>query len=160
MVDEFLPKQAIMNTPLVSIIVPVYNTEKYISECLHSLIQQSYSHIEIIAVDDGSTDNSLKILNDISAKDKRLKVFSQPNQGVSAARNLALSKATGEYIMFVDADDWIDSSTIEECLQTIGDTDICFLHTYESLPTVRCPSLCFHKHISSQQEHVSSSNEE
>ena len=126
MVDQFLSEQAIMNTPLVSIIVPVYNTEKYICECLHSLIQQSYSHIEIIAVDDGSTDNSLKILNDISAKDSRLKVFSQPNQGVSAARNLALSKAVGEYVMFVDADDWIDLFTIEECLQAIEDGDVCF----------------------------------
>lgn len=99
-----------MNNPLVSIIVPVYNTEKYIRECLQSLIHQSYAHIEIIAVDDGSTDNSLKILNDISAKDKRLKIFSQPNQGISAARNFALTKTTGEYVMFVDADDWIDSS--------------------------------------------------
>lgn len=126
MADEFLPEQAIMNTPLVSIIVPVYNTEKYISECLHSLIQQSYSYIEIIVVDDGSTDNSLKILNDISAKDNRLKVFTQPNQGVSAARNLALNKVTGEYVMFVDADDWIDVSTIEKCLQAIGNADVCF----------------------------------
>ncbi len=111
---------------LVSIIVPVYNTEKYISKCLYSLTQQNYTHIEIIAVDDGSTDNSLNILNDISAKDNRLKVFSQPNQGVSAARNLALSKAVGEYVMFVDADDWIDSSTIKRCLQAIGDADVCF----------------------------------
>lgn len=139
MVDQFLSEQAIMNTPLVSIIIPVYNTEKYISECLNSLTQQSYIHIEIIAVDDGSTDNSLKILNDISAKDNRLKVFTQPNQGVSAARNLALSKATGEYIMFVDADDWIDPHTIEECLQEIGDADVCFFayireFTNHSLP--------------------------
>lgn len=139
MANELLYKQAMMNSPLVSIIVPVYNTEKYVSECLNSLIQQSYAHIEIIAVDDGSTDNSLKILNDISAKDRRLKVFSQRNQGVSAARNLALKKATGEYIMFVDADDWIDSSTIEECLQAIGDADVCFFtyireFTNRSLP--------------------------
>ena len=116
MVDQFLSEQAIMNTPLVSIIVPVYNTEKYICECLHSLIQQSYSHIEIIAVDDGSTDSSLSILNDISEKDNRLKVFSQPNQGVSATRNLALSEATGEYIMFVDSDDYIIKDTIENLL--------------------------------------------
>lgn len=139
MVDQFLSEQAIMNTPLVSIIVPVYNTEKYICECLHSLIQQSYSHIEIIAVDDGSTDSSPIILNKISTTDKRLKVFFQPNQGVSAARNLALSKATGEYIMFVDADDWVDPHTIEECLQAIGDADVCFFayireFTNRSLP--------------------------
>lgn len=139
MADEFLSKQVIMNNLLVSIIVPVYNTEKYISECLHSVTQQSYPHIEIIAVDDGSTDNSLSILNEISATDNRLKVFSQRNQGVSAARNLALKKATGEYIMFVDADDWIDVSTIEECLQAIGDADVCFFayireFTNRSLP--------------------------
>lgn len=78
MADEFLSKQAIMKNPLVSIIVPVYNTEKYIRECLNSLIQQSYSHIEIIAVDDGSTDNSLCLLKELSAKDNRLKVFLNP----------------------------------------------------------------------------------
>lgn len=115
-----------MENPLVSIIIPIYNTEKYIYECLDSLINQSYSHIEIIVVDDGSTDNSLCVLKELSAKDSRLKVFSQPNQGVSAARNLALSKAIGTYVMFVDADDWIDPHTIEECLQAIGDADVCF----------------------------------
>lgn len=124
---------------LVSIIVPVYNTEKYISKCLYSLTQQNYTHIEIIAIDDGSTDNSLSILNKISTTDNRLKVFSQPNQGVSAARNLALSKTTGEYVMFVDADDWIDVSTIEECLRAIEDADVCFFayireFTNRSLP--------------------------
>lgn len=143
MVDQFLSEQAIMNTPLVSIIVPVYNTEKYICECLHSLIQQSYSHIEIIAVDDGSTDSSLSILNDISEKDNRLKVFSQCNQGVSAARNLALKKATGEYIMFVDADDWIDLSTIEECLQAIGDADVCFFAYIREFPNRSLPKPLF-----------------
>lgn len=153
MADKFLFKQAIMNNSLVSIIVPVYNTEKYVSECLNSLIQQSYAHIEIIAVDDGSTDNSLKILNDISAKDSRLKVFSQPNQGVSAARNLALSKATGEYIMFVDADDWIDLSTIEECLQAIGDGDVCFFAYIREFANRSLPKPLFPQtHIFSEEE--------
>lgn len=153
MADKFLFKKAIMNSPLVSIIVPVYNTEKYVSECLNSLIQQSYAHIEIIAVDDGSTDNSLKILNDISAKDCRLKVFSQPNQGVSAARNLALSKAVGEYVMFVDADDWIDLSTIEECLQAIGDGDVCFFAYIREFANRSLPKPLFpQKHIFSEEE--------
>ena len=144
MADEFLPKQTIMmENPLVSIIVPVYNTEKYIRECLNSLIQQSYSHIEIIAVDDGSTDNSLCLLKELSTKDNRLKVFSQPNQGVSAARNLALSKATGIYIMFVDADDWIESSTIEECLQAIGDADVCFFAYVREINNRSLPKLLF-----------------
>lgn len=160
MADKFLSKQVIMNNPLVSIIVPVYNTEKYISQCMYSLIQQNYRHIEIIVVDDGSTDNSLSILNNISTTDNRLKVFSQSNQGVSAARNLALNKATGEFVMFVDADDWIDLSTIEECLQAIGDADVCFLHTYGNLPIIRYPGFFFHKHIFSQQKHVSYFNEE
>lgn len=144
MADKFLSKQVIMNNPLVSIIVPVYNTEKYISQCMYSLIQQNYRHIEIIVVDDGSTDNSLSILNNISTTDNRLKVFSQSNQGVSAARNLALNKATGEFVMFVDADDWIDLSTIEECLQAIGDADVCFFayireFTNHSLPRFLFP---------------------
>lgn len=153
MANELLYKQVMMNSPLVSIIVPVYNTEKYVSECLNSLIQQSYAHIEIIAVDDGSTDNSLKILNDISAKDSRLKVFSQPNQGVSAARNLALSKAVGEYVMFVDADDWIDLSTIEECLQAIGDGDVCFFAYIREFANRSLPKPLFPQtHIFSEEE--------
>lgn len=143
MADEFLSKQAIMKNPLVSVIVPVYNTEKYIRECLNSLIQQSYSHIEIIAVDDGSTDKSLCLLKELSAKDSRLKVFSQLNQGVSAARNLALSKATGTYVMFVDADDWIDSSTTEECLQAIGDADVCFFAYVREFSNRSLPKLLF-----------------
>ena len=132
-----------MKNPLVSIVVPVYNTEKYIFECMNSLIQQSYSHIEIIAVDDGSTDNSLCLLKELSVKDSRLKVFSQPNQGVSAARNLALSKATGTYVMFVDADDWIDPSTIEECLQAIKDADACFFAYVREFSNRSLPKLLF-----------------
>lgn len=153
MANELLHKQAMMNSPLVSIIVPVYNTEKYVSECLNSLIQQSYAHIEIIAVDDGSMDNSLKVLNDISAKDSRLKVFSQLNQGVSATRNLALSKAVGEYVMFVDADDWIDLSTIEECLQAIGDGDVCFFAYIREFANRSLPKPLFPQtHIFSEEE--------
>lgn len=153
MADKFLSKQVIMNNPLVSIIVPIYNTEKYISQCLYSLIQQNYRHIEIIVVDDGSTDNSLSILNNISTTDNRLKVFSQSNQGVSAARNLALSKATGEYVMFVDADDWIDLSTIEECLQAIGDGDVCFFAYIREFANRSLPKPLFpHTHIFSEEE--------
>lgn len=132
-----------MKNPLVSIIIPIYNTEKYIYECLNSLINQSYSHIEIIVVDDGSTDNSLCLLKELSDKDNRLKVFSQPSQGVSAARNLALSKATGTYVMFVDADDWIDPHTIEKCLQAIGDADVCFFAYVREFSNRSLPKLLF-----------------
>lgn len=128
---------------LVSVIVPVYNAEIYISQCICSLIHQSYAHIEIIAVDDGSIDNSLNILNEITAVDNRLKVFSLSNQGVSATRNFALTKATGEYVMFVDADDWIDSSTIEECLQAIGSADVCFFAYIREFTNRSLPKLLF-----------------
>ncbi|MPM65691.1 Undecaprenyl-phosphate 4-deoxy-4-formamido-L-arabinose transferase [bioreactor metagenome] len=93
---------------LVSIIVPVYNSEKYINRCMDSLINQTYKNIEIIAIDDGSKDNSLEILNQYATKDKRIKVFYQINQGPSVARNTGLDKSSGSYVMFVDIDDYID----------------------------------------------------
>lgn len=97
----------------VSIIVPVYNVEDYLEECLESLINQSLKEIEIICVNDGSTDNSLKILNKYKELDNRIKVISQDNQGLSASRNNGLSFATGEYVLFVDSDDWIDLNACE-----------------------------------------------
>ena len=89
----------------VSIIVPIFNVDKYLEACLDSLICQTLKDIEIICVNDGSTDNSLEILNQYQGKEKRLKIFSQENKGVSAARNLGLQIAKGDYILFVDADD-------------------------------------------------------
>ena len=93
---------------LVSIIVPIYNSENFINRCIDSLVNQTYENIEIVAIDDGSKDNSLEILNQYTKKDKRIKVFSQLNQGPSAARNTGLKKSNGDYIMFVDIDDYID----------------------------------------------------
>ncbi|MBQ9017281.1 glycosyltransferase [Candidatus Saccharibacteria bacterium] len=92
----------------ISIIVPVYNTEKYLEKCLRSLVGQSYDNMEIILVDDGSTDNSGKICNEWAKKDKRIKAFHKKNGGLSDARNYGLTKATGEYVGFVDSDDWVD----------------------------------------------------
>ena len=92
----------------VSIIVPVYNVEKYLRDCLESLINQTLTDIEIICVNDGSTDNSLAILEEYKLKDERIKIFSQENKGVSVARNLGIEKATGEYLTFLDSDDWLD----------------------------------------------------
>lgn len=94
-----------MNNRKVSIIVPVYNVEEYLPECLESLVNQTLADIEIICVDDGSTDNSLDVLNQYSQKDIRIKVISQKNAGVSIARNTGIENASGEYIMFVDSDD-------------------------------------------------------
>ncbi len=99
--------------PKVSIIVPVYNVEKYLSTCLDSLINQTLKDIEIICVNDGSTDNSLNILNEYAQKDTRIIVINKENSGPGSCRNLGIEKATGEYIQFVDSDDWIMTETCE-----------------------------------------------
>ena len=99
--------------PKVSIIVPVYNVEEYLKECLDSIVNQSFKDIEIICVDDGSTDGSLAILKDYEEQDDRIIVISQENHGVGKARNVGLKKAVGDYILFVDSDDWIYPDAIE-----------------------------------------------
>ena len=99
--------------PKVSVIIPVYNVEKYLHECLDSLLNQTLKDIEIIAVDDGSTDSSLKILKDYAKKDKRLKVLTQENKGAGAARNLGMKHATGSYLSILDSDDYFDHSMLE-----------------------------------------------
>lgn len=92
----------------ISVIVPVYNAEKYLKQCLDSLVSQTYKNIEIVCVDDGSSDGSLAILQEYSEKDERIKVISIENSGVSNARNVAIKNATGEYFAFCDSDDWFD----------------------------------------------------
>lgn len=105
-----------MNNCLVSIIIPVYNVEKYLKRCLDSVINQTYSNIEIILVNDGSTDNSLNICINYANQDNRIKLISQKNQGLSAARNVGIDSATGNYLMFLDSDDWLDVEVINECM--------------------------------------------
>lgn len=100
----------------ISLIVPVYNLEKYISKCLDSLINQTHKNIEIICVNDGSDDNSLHIIEEYQSKDDRIIIINQKNQGVSQSRNNALKIARGRYIMFIDGDDWIDENTCEFAL--------------------------------------------
>lgn len=97
----------------VSIIVPVYNTEEYLQKCLDSLTNQTLKNIEIICVNDGSTDNSLKILQDNAIKDDRIKIINQENKKQGAARNAGMQVATGEYIGFVDSDDYVDLNYFE-----------------------------------------------
>lgn len=96
-----------MSEPLISIIIPVYNVEKYLSKCLDSVINQTYKNLEIICINDSSQDDSLKILERYAEIDSRIKVIVKENEGVSEARNRGLDVSNGEYIMFVDADDWI-----------------------------------------------------
>ena len=99
--------------PQVSIIVPVYNVENYIERCLNSLVNQTFKDIEIITINDGSTDKSLELLNKYAIEDIRISVIDLGDEGVSYCRNLGIEKANGKYIMFVDSDDWIDSSMVE-----------------------------------------------
>lgn len=100
-------------SPKVSIIVPIYNAEKYLPKCLDSIITQSINNIEIICINDGSTDDSLDILKKYATKDARIKLINQINSGQSVARNKGLDIATGDYIYFVDADDYIHPQTLE-----------------------------------------------
>lgn len=101
----------------VSIVVPVYNVEKYIRRCLDSLLKQSYKNLEIILIDDGSTDNSGIICDQYKTEDNRFKVIHQKNSGLSNARNTGLDNITGNLVMFVDSDDWIDEDCIEKCIK-------------------------------------------
>ena len=104
--------------PLVSIIIPVYNVEKYLRECLDSALNQSYENLEILCVDDGSTDTSPEILKEYSGRDKRVHVVSKENGGLSSARNAGLSVAKGEYIYYLDSDDCIVPAAMERCVET------------------------------------------
>jgi len=98
----------------LSIIVPVYNSEQYLEKCITSLLKQTLSNIEIILVNDGSTDKSLAICEDFARKDLRVKVFTQQNSGQSKARNVGLDNACGEFLTFVDSDDWVDEDYFEK----------------------------------------------
>lgn len=97
----------------VSVLVPIYNAEKYIQRCLDSIINQTYENIEIILIEDGSKDNSLKIIKEYEKKDKRIKIFPIENNGVADARNKAVENAIGEFLTFVDSDDFIEKDYIE-----------------------------------------------
>lgn len=125
-----------MNNPLISIIVPAYNVADYLSTCLDSLLHQTYSNIEIIIVNDGSTDRTLDVIKLYHSKDKRIRLIDQANKGVSECRNIALKKALGEYILFVDADDWLDDNTVHTCLEMMQkiDADVCFFSYVSEFP--------------------------
>ena len=130
---------ATSNDQKISIIVPIYNTAKYLPKCLDSSINQSYQNLEIILIDDGSTDNSGQIADGYAKKDSRVKVFHQKNAGQSAARNLGLEKATGTYVSFIDADDQISKDFISKLFSPYeSDTStiisVCGIH-YKRLKT-------------------------
>ena len=108
----------------VSIIIPVYNTEKYLEKCLDSIINQEYRNLEIIIVNDGSTDNSMAIIKKYQKLDSRIKVFEQPNKGAGSARNKGLDNATGDYISFVDSDDYVSPLFIKKLVEAFKEDDL------------------------------------
>jgi len=137
------------DTPLFSIIVPVYNVEQYINRCVDSILAQTYQNFELILVDDGSPDNSGKICDEYARKDSRIKVIHIPNGGVSNARNTGLDAASGDYIVFVDSDDWILPNHIEQLLPE-GDEDwvctgICILQNGVIIKNTKTPSSMLYK---------------
>lgn len=122
--------------PLISIIIPVYKVESYLKKCIESVINQSYRNLQIILVDDGSPDNCGKICDEYCAKDSRIEVIHKPNGGLSDARNVGISKAKGEYIGFVDSDDYIEKSMFSDLYNLLiehdADVSICNFYVVEN----------------------------
>lgn len=108
---------------LISIIVPVYNVEKYVERCIKTLTQQTYKNIEIIIIDDGTPDNAGIICDELSKKDERIKVIHQKNQGLSGARNTGIEEARGKYLLFVDSDDWVHEDMVEVLYHLLVDNN-------------------------------------
>lgn len=132
--------------PLISVIVPVYNVEKYLQRCLDSILRQTYTNLEIIVINNCSTDNSYAIAKSYAAKDKRIILIDSPEKGLSKARNKGISLAKGAYIGFIDSDDWISESYYEQLLSRLLETDadiayasILYVEKKETYP------LCQHK---------------
>ena len=126
-----------MKEGIVSVIVPVFNSEKYLEDCLDSICAQTYGQLEILLIDDGSSDGSPAICRRRQAQDKRIRIISQENRGASAARNRGIVGAQGEYVLFVDSDDWIEADMVEILVEDIrregADAALCgLIHDYGS----------------------------
>ena len=124
-----------MKKPIISVIVPVYNVEEYLPKCLDSILNQTFSNIEIICVNDGSTDGSRKILEEYKKRDFRIKIVDKKNGGLSSARNAGMKVAQGEFYSFIDSDDWIDKTMLEKLYENITtlntDISICAVHQFD-----------------------------
>ena len=135
-IAEIVVENHLDYTPKISVIIPVYNVEEYLCQCLESVIKQTLREIEIICIDDGSTDNSLKILQEYAQKDRRITVLKQENLHAGVARNAGLAVAKGEYIHFLDSDDWIDEETYAKLYDLITTTQADFVkfksYTYDN----------------------------
>lgn len=142
---------------LVSVIVPVYNVSDYVGHCIESVVNQTYENIEIIVINDGSTDDSLSVCRTWEAKDSRVMVIDQENQGVSVARNAGLAACTGEWICFVDGDDWMETDAIERMLDCASDdTDILITDYYVNAVSKEWTESFFslEDHDFSKDEHI------
>lgn len=132
----------IINPKKVSVIVPIYNMEKYLEKCINSIINQDYKNLEIILVNDGSTDSSLEICNKYKKQDDRIIVIDKKNSGQAEARNVGLEKATGYYISFIDSDDWIDKKMISSLVKNMEmyscDVSVCSLHLTKNINEDNC----------------------
>lgn len=126
-----------MKNPKISVIVPVYNVQDYLPYCLDSILSQTFSDFELICVNDGSVDNSRKILEDYKNRDNRIKIVDKENGGLSSARNAGMKIANGEFYSFIDSDDWIDKTMLEKMYKNItdmnGDISICAVHQFDEI---------------------------
>lgn len=125
---------------MISVIVPVYNVEQYLPKCIESLVSQTYTNLQIILINDGSTDNSGTICDSYAKRDDRIIVIHQKNQGVSIARNQGLAVATGEYVGFVDPDDWCELNMYAEMLKVMQQNDVDLVICYQNVYDKNCKS--------------------
>lgn len=112
-----------LRSPSVSVIVPVYNAEKYLPQCIDSIVNQTIGDIEVLLINDGSSDSSGEILAQYASKDERIKVIEQPNKGAGAARNIGLAMAEGKYLSFLDSDDFFEPNMLELALAKASEDD-------------------------------------
>ena len=133
-----------MRNPKISVIVPVYNAEKYLKRCIDSILSQTFADFELLLIDDGSTDSSGIICDEYAKADARTRAFHKENGGVSSARNLGLENACGQYLAFADSDDWVDSGWLEDFMAYIGEYDILFQHSYWHNPNGTVEKRDFH----------------
>lgn len=131
--------------PLVSVIVPIYNVEEYLAQCLESLIKQTYTNLQILCVNDGSTDNSKVILSKYADLDQRIMCLDKPNGGLSSARNYAHAYVNGQYIMYLDSDDWIEPDTCEYAVSAAmeSQTDVVIWNYTREMGGVSSPKMIF-----------------
>ena len=115
-----------MHTPLISVIVPVYNVQQYLHKCIDSILGQTYTNLELILIDDGSTDGSGEICDEYMSHDARVHTLHKENGGVSKARNVALNIAKGDFVIFVDSDDWIEPNSLELSIKLLENYDILY----------------------------------